>query len=124
MVSFSLRTRHMEKKIKEYGLKQLSKEEHIKKQVPSIISLPLVPKKEISNFMEQTIDVFSNIDSKFNRLTDYVLNTYVEDAQFTSNIWNRFDLISERSCTNNHPEAWHRQLNEHVRAHHRSLDIA
>ena len=64
----------------------LSKEEHIKKQIANIISLPLVPKKEMSNFMEQMIDVLSNIDSKFDRLTDYVLNTYVEDARFTSNI--------------------------------------
>ena len=42
--------------------------------------------------MEQIID---KIDPKFDRLTDYVLNTYVEDARFTSNIWNHFDLIGE-----------------------------
>ena len=34
--------------------------------------------------MEQTIDVLFTIDSKFDRLTDYILNTYVEDARFTS----------------------------------------
>ena len=69
----------------------------------------MVPKKkEISNFMEQIIDVLSNIDSKLDRLTAYILNTYLEDARFTSNIWNHFDLIGERSRTNNHLEGWHR----------------
>ena len=36
--------------------------------------------------MEQIINVLSNIGSKFGRLADYVLNTYVEHARFTSNI--------------------------------------
>ena len=67
--------------------------------------------------MEQIIDVLSNIDSKFDRLTDYVLNTYVEDVRFAFNIWNHFDLIVERSRTNNHLEGWHRQLNTRVRTH-------
>ena len=82
----------------------MSKEGYIKKQIANIMSLLLVPKKEFSNFMEQIIDVLSNMDSKFNKLTDYVLNTYVEDARFTSDIWNHFDLIGERSRTNNHLE--------------------
>ena len=97
------------KKILKYGLKQSSKEEHIKKLIATIIILTLVPKKEISNVMEQIIDVLSTIDSKFDRLTDYVFNTYVKGARFTSNIWNHFDLTSERSCTNNYVEGWHRQ---------------
>ena len=59
----------------------------------------------------------SNIDCKFDRLTDYVLNSYVEDARFRSNIWNHFDLIGDRSRTNNHPEDWHQQLNARVRTH-------
>ncbi|CAF2885444.1 unnamed protein product [Rotaria sp. Silwood2] len=105
------------KKVKKYGLKQLSKEEHIKRQIANIISLPLVPKNEINNFMEQIIDVLFNIDSKFDKLTDYILNTYVEDPLFTSNIWNHFDSIGERSRTNNHLEGWHRQLNSRVRTH-------
>ena len=52
--------------------------------------------------MEQIIDALSNIDWIFNRLTDYVLNTYVEDAPFISNIWKQFDFIGERSRTNNY----------------------
>ena len=36
--------------------------------------------------MEQIIDVLFDINSKFHRLTDYVLNTCAEDARFTSNI--------------------------------------
>ena len=54
--------------------------------------------------MEQIIDVLSNIDSKFDRLTDYVLNTYVDGARFTSNTRNHFDFIGERSRPNNHLE--------------------
>ena len=104
MLSFSIRTKHTEKIFLKFGLTQLSKKEHIKKQIAKIMSLPLVPKKEISNFMKQRIDVLSNINSKFDRLTDYVLNTYVEDPRFTSNIWNHFDLIGERSGTNDHLE--------------------
>ena len=38
--------------MKKYGLKQLSKEEHIKKQIANIISLPVLSKKENNNFME------------------------------------------------------------------------
>ena len=59
----------------------------------------------------------SNIDSKFERLADYVLNISVEDASFTSNIWNHFDLIGERSHTNDDLEGCHRQLNARVRTH-------
>ena len=54
--------------------------------------------------MEQIIDVLFDINSKFDRLTGYVLNTYAEDARFTFNIWNHFALIGERSRTNNHLE--------------------
>ena len=56
--------------------------------------------------MEQIINVLSNIDSKFDRLTDYVLNTYIKDARFTSNIWYHRDLIGRRfrTRTNNYLE--------------------
>jgi hypothetical protein len=103
------------KKLKKYGLKRLSKEEHIRRQIANAISLPLVPQNEINNFMEQIIDVLGNIDSKFDKFTDYVLKNYVEDARFTSDIWNHFDSIGVRSRTNNHLEGWHRQLNARVR---------
>ena len=36
--------------------------------------------------MAQIIDVLSNIDSKFDRLTDYVFNTHIEDIRFIFNI--------------------------------------
>ncbi|CAF3341244.1 unnamed protein product [Rotaria socialis] len=105
------------KKLKKYGLKKLSKEEHIRREIANIISLPLVPRNEINNSMEHIIDVLCNIDSKFEKFTDYVLNNYVEDARFTSDMWNHFDSIGERSRTNNHVEGWHRQLNARVRTH-------
>ena len=37
---------NIRKKFKKYALKQLPKEEHIKKQIGNIIRLPLVPKKK------------------------------------------------------------------------------
>ena len=67
--------------------------------------------------MEQIIDVLGNIDSKFDEFTDYILNNYVEDARFTSDLWNHFDSISVRSRTNNYLESWYRQLNARVRTH-------
>jgi hypothetical protein len=105
------------KKLKKYGLRRLSKEEHIRRQIANAISLPLVPQNEINNFMEQIIDVLGNIDSKFDKFTDYVLKNDVEDARFTSDMWNHFDSIGVRSRTNNHLEGWHRQLNARVRTH-------
>ncbi|CAF1017368.1 unnamed protein product [Rotaria sp. Silwood1] len=104
-------------KVKKYGLTKLSKEQNIRRQIANIISLPLVPTNEINNFMERIIDVLSNIDSKFDKLTDYVLNTYVEDGRFSSVLWNHFDSIGERSRTNNHLEGWDRQLNARIRVH-------
>ncbi|CAF3135168.1 unnamed protein product [Rotaria socialis] len=92
------------KKLKKYDLVKLSKEEHIRRQIANIISLPLVPTNEINNCMEQIIDVLCNIDSKFEKFTDYVLNNYVEDARSSSDIWNHFDSIGERSHTNSHVE--------------------
>ncbi|CAF2838644.1 unnamed protein product [Rotaria sp. Silwood2] len=105
------------KKVKKYGLTKLSKEQHIRRQIANIISLPLVPTNEINNFMERIIDILSNIDSKFDKLTDYVLNTYVEDGRFSSVFWNHFNSIGERSRANNHLEGWHRQLNARIRVH-------
>ena len=54
--------------------------------------------------MERIINVLSNIDSNFDRLTDYVLSTYIKDARFTSNIWYHCDLIGRRSGTNDYLE--------------------
>ena len=71
----------------------------------------------MNNFVEQIIDILSNIGSRFDRLSDHVLNTYVEDARFASDIWKYFDSIGERSRTNNYQESQHRQLNASVRTH-------
>ena len=50
-----------------------------------------------------------------NKLTDYVVKNYIEDARFSLNMWNDFYNIGERACTNNHLEGHHRQLNATVR---------
>ncbi|CAF1970830.1 unnamed protein product [Rotaria magnacalcarata] len=90
------------KKVKKYSLTKLSKQQHIRTQIANIISLPLVPKNEINNFMEHIIDVLSNIDSKFDKLTDYVIIKC---------------LCWRWSRTNNHLEDWHRQLIARIRVH-------
>jgi hypothetical protein len=65
--------------------------------------------------MEKIIDELSDYDSKLEKLTDYVINNYIEDAGFPSSMWNHFDTIGERPRTNNHLEGYHRQLNARVR---------
>ena len=39
----------------------------------------------------------------------------MEDARFSSHMWNHFDTIGDRPRTNNHLEGYHRQLNARVR---------
>ena len=65
--------------------------------------------------MERIIDELCNVDSKFDKLTDYILNNNIEDARFPFHIWNHFDSIDERPRTNNYLEGYHRQLNASVR---------
>ncbi|CAF2181637.1 unnamed protein product [Rotaria magnacalcarata] len=77
------------KKVKKYSLTKLSKQQHIRTQIANIISLPLVPKNEINNFMEHIIDVLSNIDSKSRT------NNHLED-------WHR-QLIARIRV---HPDLW------------------
>ena len=105
----------MWKKVKKYGLVKLSKQENIRRQIANITSLPMVPKDEINHCMERIIDELCNVDSKFDKLTDYVLNNYIEDTRFPFHIWNRFHSIGERPRTNNHLEGYHRQINARVR---------
>ena len=102
-------------KISKYGLVKLSKQENIRRRIANIISLPMVPKDEINHCMERIIDELCNVDSKFDKLTNYILNNYIEDARFPFHIWNHFDSIGERPRTNNHLEGCHRQLNASVR---------
>ncbi|CAF1310902.1 unnamed protein product [Didymodactylos carnosus] len=65
--------------------------------------------------MEVMIDELCNANSKFGKLTDYILNNYIEDARFSFDMWNHFDSVGERPRTNNHLEGYHRQLNARVR---------
>ncbi|CAF1545159.1 unnamed protein product [Rotaria sordida] len=105
------------KKVKKYNLVTLSKEENIRRQIANIIALPLIPPKEVNNSMEKIIDELCDCDSKLNKLTDYVIKNYIEDARFSLNMWNHFYTIGERPRTNNHLEGYHRQLNARVRTH-------
>ena len=74
----------------------------------------MVPQDEINHCMEQIIDELSNVGSKFDKLTDYILNNYVEDTRFLFHIWNHFDSIGARPRINNHLASYHRQLNVYV----------
>ena len=75
----------------------------------------MVPIDEINHCMERIINELCNVDSKFDKLIDYILNNSIEDARFPFHIWNHFDSIGERPCTNNHLEGYHRQLNARAR---------
>ena len=90
------------KKLKRYGLVKLSKQENNRRQLANIISLLMVPQGKINHCMERIIDELCNVDSRFDQLTDYILNNYIEDACFPFHMWNHFDSIDERSRTNNH----------------------
>ena len=103
------------KRVKKHGLVKLSKQENIHREIAHIISLPMVPKYEINHCMERVIDELCNVDSKLDKLTDYILNNYIEDARFPFHIWNHFDSIGERPRTNNHLEGYHRLLNVRIR---------
>ena len=102
------------KKVKTYGLVKLPKQENIRREVGNIISLPMVPQDAINHCMEKIIDELCNVDSKIDKLTDYILNNFIEDARFPFHIWNYFDSICERPLTNNHLEGYHRQLNASI----------
>ena len=65
------------KKIKNYGLVKLLKQENIRR---NIISLPLISPNEINNSMEKIID---DVNSKFDKLTDYIINNYIDDGRFS-----------------------------------------
>ena len=103
------------KKVKKYNLAKLSKEENIRRQIVNIIALPLVPPYEVDNCMEKIMGELCNYDSKLDKLIDYVVKNYIEDARFSLRTWNHFDNIGERPRTNNHLEGYHRQLNARVR---------
>ena len=100
-----------EKVEKKISLVKLSKQENIRRQIANMISLSMVPQDDC---MKQIIVELCNVNSKSDKLTDYILNNYVEDAGFLFHIWNHFDSIGERPRTNNHLEGYHRQLNARI----------
>ncbi|CAF1419324.1 unnamed protein product, partial [Rotaria sordida] len=78
-------------------------------------TLPMVPQDEINHCMERIIDELLTINTKFDKLTDYIVNNYIDDARFPFDMWNHFDSLGQRPRTNNHLEGYHRQLNARVR---------
>ena len=74
----------------------------------------MVSQDEINHCMEQIIDELCNVDLEFDKLTNNILNNYIEYARFQFHIWNHFDSISERIRTNNYFKGYHRQLNARV----------
>ena len=98
------------KKIKNYSLVKLSKQENIRRQIANIISLPLISPNEINNSMEKIIDELCDVNFKFDKLTDYIINNYINDGRFSLCMRNHFDTIGERPRTNNHLEGCPRQL--------------
>ena len=105
------------KKLQNYSLVKLSKQENFRRQIANIISLPLIPLNEINNSMEKIIDELCDVNSKFDKLTNYIINNYIDDGRFPLCMWNHFDTIDEKVRTNNHLEGFHRQLNAKVRTH-------
>ena len=58
---------------------KLSKQENILRQ---IAGLPMIPQDELNHCMERIIDELLNINTKFDKLTDYIVNNYIDDARF------------------------------------------
>ena len=102
------------KRIEKYDLTKLSKQENIRRQIANIISLPMVPQDELNHCMERIIDELLNINTKFDKLTDYIVNNYIDDARFPFDMWNHFDSLGRRPHTNKHLEGYHRQLTARV----------
>ena len=72
--------------------------------------------------MKRIIDELLNINAKFDKSTDYIVNNYIDGARFPFYMWNHFDLLGQRPRRNDHLEGYHRQLSALVRTKSRSLD--
>ena len=70
--------------------------------------------KNIYMGMEKIIDELCDVNSKFDKLTDYIINNYIDDGRFPLCMWNHFDTIGERPRTINRLEGFHRQLTREV----------
>ena len=104
---FSFRLKCVEAS-KKNGSVKLSNQEHIRRQIANPISLSMVLQDEINHCMEQISDELCNVDSKFDKLTDYILNNYIEHVRFPFHVCNHFDSIGQGPRTNNHFEGYHR----------------
>jgi hypothetical protein len=83
----------------------------IKLLILSVYYYSKLPKNEINRCRERSIDELCNSDTKFDKLTDYILKNDVENALVSFNLQNHFDSVDKRPRTNNHVEGYHRQLN-------------
>ncbi|CAF3421432.1 unnamed protein product [Rotaria sp. Silwood1] len=105
------------RQIKKKGLLKLSQGEDVRRQIANILMLPILPPDEINNAFCNIIEHLSNIHVKFLKLTNYILETYIEEPLYPRSFWNLFDLIGIRPKTNNHIEGYHGQLNSHCPTH-------
>ena len=105
------------RQIKKKGLVSYAKGDDARREIANILMLPSLPPQEIEGVFCNIIEDISNINSRFLKLTDYVLRTYIENALFPPSFWNLFDLIGVRPKTNNHVEGYHGQLNSQCQTH-------
>ena len=42
----------------------------------------MVPRGKLNHCMERIIDELLNINTKFDKLTDYIVNNYIDDVRF------------------------------------------
>ncbi|CAF1192247.1 unnamed protein product [Adineta ricciae] len=99
------------RQIKKKGLVSCSKGVEARRQIANILSLLLLPRQEIQTTFCDIIEELSGISSRFLKLTDYILRTYIDHAVFPPSFWNVFDLIGIQPRTNNHVEDYHGKLN-------------
>lgn len=105
------------RQIKKKGLISCSKGDEARRQIANILALPLLPLKEIETAFCGIVEEISPVDSRFLKLKDYILKTYIENASFPPSYWNVSELIEIRPRTNNHVEGYHGQLNSHCQTH-------
>jgi hypothetical protein len=79
--------------------------------------LPILPPAEIDTAFCDIVEDLSNLNKTFLKLTDYILETYIEESIYPRSFWNLFDIIGIRPKTNNHVEGYHGQLNSHCATH-------
>ena len=74
----------------------------------------MVPQGELNRCMRRIIHELLNINTKFDKLTDYIVNNYIDDARFPFYMWNHFDSLGQLARMNDDLEGYHRQLNASV----------